>query len=67
MYHGIDWDGPLPDSNEVESVEVPAISNPFEDDDMQELQQTLCPTAPSNDYGLDLYLQCLQFVTQKLS
>ena len=66
MYHGIDWDGPLPDSEDQGSVEVPAIPVPLEDEDLQELLHTVCPTAPSNDYGLNLYNHALQFVQNKL-
>ena len=66
MYHGIDWDGPLPDSEDHESVEVPAIPVPLEDEDLRELLHTVCPTAPSDDYGLNLYNHALQFVQNKL-
>ena len=34
-YHGIDWDGPLPDAEDVGSVEVPAIPVPLENEDME--------------------------------
>ena len=51
-YHGIDWDGPHP---ATEDVEVPAIPQPLEEDNMEELLHTVCPTEPSNDYGIDVY------------
>ena len=65
-YHGIDWDGPLPDVEDTEHIEVPAIPVPLENNDMQELIRTVCPTAPSNDYGIDIYNHTLQFVLNKL-
>ena len=65
-FHGIDWDGPLPDGDELESVQVPAIPVPLGDEDLEELQRTVCPTALSDDYGLDIYTHCLQFVRSKL-
>ena len=52
--------------NELESVQVPTIPVPLGDDDLQELQQTVSPTAPSDEYGLDIYTHCLQFVRSKL-
>ena len=66
MYHGIDWDGPLPDEDELEAVEVPAIPVPLEDEDLEELFHAVCPTAPSDTYGLDIYNQTFQFVQNKL-
>ena len=66
MYHDIDWDGPLPDGEDQESVEVPAIPVPLEDDDLREFLHTVCLTAPSDDYGHNLYNHALQFVKNKL-
>lgn len=45
-FHGIDWDGPLSDNDDLDSVQVPAIPVPLGDEDLHELQQTVCPTAP---------------------
>ena len=44
VHHGIDWDGPLPDT---EDVGVPAIPVPLEHEDVEELLHTVCPTEPS--------------------
>lgn len=67
MFHGIDWDGPLPDGDDLELVEVPTIPVPLKEDDLWELHHTVCSTAPSNEYGLDLHNRCLQFVQSKFS
>lgn len=65
-YFGVDWDGPLSDEDELQRVEVPSIPVPLEDGDLEELKQTVCPTLPSDDHGLGLYHQALQFVQSKL-
>ena len=61
-FHGIDWDGPFSDNDDLDLVQVPAIPVPLGDEDLCELQQTVCPTAPSDDYGLDIFTHCSQFV-----
>ena len=65
-YYGIDWDGPLPDAEEAGSVEVPRIPNPLGREDMEELEYTICPTAFSEDYGIDVYSRTLQYTLNKL-
>ena len=54
--YGIDEDAPVP-SNDISS-----ISYQRGDADYRLLQQTVDPLAPSDDYGVDLYDQTLNFV-----
>lgn len=59
VYFGIDWDGPLPSDSDDNIVEVPNIPNPL---------STLCRNiSPINDSGIDLFINVLHFVCQKLS
>ena len=60
--YGIDWDGPLVNQAEIEEIvdvpELPNISNEAE----QELRQLVDPIRESDRYGLDIYMETLQFV-----
>jgi len=52
--------------SDVESVTVPEIMCPINEDKLQELTDLVYPTSESNNYGIDLYNAALQFVTQNL-
>ena len=66
--YGIDWSGPIPvnDDEGDSTVVVPDTKCPLDENDLQELQQTISPTSSQN-YGIDLFMACLAFVQQKLS
>ena len=64
--HGIDWDGPLPTEDDVEAVEVIQTHNPLNDDDFMQLQLTVDPNQNSSNFGIDLYLDTLNFVQQQV-
>jgi hypothetical protein len=68
MHYGIDNDGPLPPPNEeLEQVIVPPRINPLTDEDYQSLLQLVTPTANSEDgWGIDLFVQAVDFVTNCL-
>ena len=52
---GIDWDAPLStDLGEAEQVECPIVPNPLSATDFQELQATINPYDPSDDFGYSL-------------
>ena len=53
--YGIDWNGPVPIECETDEV-VPETFSPLNHLQEQELLHTLSPFAPSNNYGIDLYL-----------
>lgn len=65
---GVDWNGPLPsDSDDTgDAVEVPETFCPLSAADQHELLHTISPSAPSNNYGIDLYLATLSFVQEKV-
>ena len=63
---GIDWNGPLPTDEDVEIVQVVLTRNPLDEIDYTELQQTIDPCQFSPNYGVDLYLATLNFVSHKI-
>ena len=64
----MDWNGPLPAAadDERDAVEVPDTDCPLCDADQAELQRTISPFGPSENYGIDLYLATLSYVQQKI-
>ena len=61
--YGIDWDGPLVDQAELdESVDVPELSDIISHEMERELRQLVDPLRESDCYGLDIYMETLQFV-----
>ncbi len=63
----MDWNGPLPDTEELQRVEVTTTLNPLEERDYRELQQMISPLSPSDCHGVDVYIRTLEFVVQKLA
>jgi hypothetical protein len=63
---GIDWDGPMPENVTDETVEVPSIPCLLTDCDYAELCTNINPLATSSNYGIDIYLDCLEFMHRKL-
>jgi len=63
---GIDWDGPLPDVTCDSHVEVPTIESPLTDNEYTEVCQQIDPIANSKEYGIDIYLNCIEYVRRKL-
>lgn len=45
-----------------EGIEIPSIDLGMTDDQIEELQSTVNPSAESNDFGVDLYAQTLQVI-----
>ena len=58
--YGYDEDAPIPSEDSEEGVHVPKSAIQFSDSDLKE---TVNPTAPSNDYGMDLYKQTLVYIS----
>jgi len=63
--YGTDWNGPVPLDDDVESVEVVHTVNPLNEEDYQELQESIDPSQFSLNHGIDLYLATLHFVSQR--
>lgn len=61
--YGIDWNGPIPEEDDNQ-IDVPEVRNPLQDQDFQRLQAVIHPLAQSDCFGVDIYLQVLEFVSQ---
>ena len=59
--YGIDDDGPIPVHNGGVHVEVPQNTFGMSLDHMESLRRAIDPCGPSDNYGIDLYEQALQF------
>ena len=59
--YGIDWDGPSPYHDDLDTVEVPETMMPA-DLEHGDLLEAVDPLSYSTEYGIDLYLQLLDFV-----
>lgn len=69
-YYGVDWDGPAlsalwsgPLGDEELSVEVPHLPTLLQPNDRMQLSRIVDPLHESDDSGVDLYLQPLQFIS----
>ena len=68
--YGIDFDGPLPSDefdgtlslNETEHVAVPQNEMSITSDTYHQLSRSINPLRDSEFYGVDIYLEVLQFV-----
>ena len=65
--YGVDWNGPLPDAEEVDQVDVTETMNPLQEHDYLQLQDMVSPISESDCFGVDLFLRVLEFVCQKLN
>ena len=65
---GIDWNGPLPDPSDENSVIVDVDPPPqvLTDQDYQELLGRVDPLDPNSQYGIELYIESVEFVLSKL-
>ena len=61
--YGIDPDGPVPSGGEENGVIVPDTSLRFSDGDLETLHHNIDPCSTSENYGMDLYEQTLQYIT----
>lgn len=61
--YGIDPDGPVPFGGEENGVIVPDTSLRFSDGDLETLHHNIDPCSTSENYGMDLYEQTLQYIT----
>lgn len=63
---GIDWDGPCPSSGNDSAVMVPETPAPISTLDLEDLMRLAPPLSESTFYGIDLYINTLDFVCRKL-
>lgn len=62
LHYGVDWDGPL-SSDDERAVTVPTMGTPLSTENMEELISQINPLAYSDDFGVDLYVQTVHFVS----
>lgn len=61
---GIDWDEMCSDEVDDDSVIVPEVRCPLDLATYDRLQQVVDPLAPSDSFGIDLYIHAFRFVQQ---
>ena len=59
--YGIDMEGPVP--SQGRSIVVPEVPIRLSSENFAHLQQAVNPFAPSDEFGIDLYEQVLQFMS----
>lgn len=66
--YGIDWEGPMADDHDMvaESITVPETTNPLTEEQSQELLANIDPLKQCDNYGINIYLETLEFVHTKL-
>ena len=63
QYYGVDYGGPLPEQEEDETVVVPSIHHPLTGFQFYDLCSSINPLMYSSNFGIDIYLCVLDFVT----
>ena len=69
-YFGVEWDGPLPcddDDYDCSVVVIEPPVSPLIHQDYVELTTVINPMDVVQDYGIQLFRDCLDFVLTKLS
>lgn len=64
--YGIDWDGPVPAIEDETAVNVPKVNCPLNNDDQTALTGLINPLNQSNSFGIDVYIQTVNFISQRL-
>ncbi len=64
--HGIDWNGPIPFTDEDNVVDIDPPPSFLCNQDYQELSQTINPLDRNSQYGIELYMESIQFVSNKI-
>ncbi len=62
-HYGVDEDGPIP-AEEDTGIVIPEINFQVGEERFARLRQNVDPCAPSENYGMDLYEQTLQCISQ---
>lgn len=61
----MDWDGPIPDANSDNAVVVDPPQCPLCQEHLEALSNCINPLDDSQEYGIDVYVECLQFVRDR--
>ena len=64
QFYGVDWHAPNPTDDGLSYVNVEAIECPFDEQTLQELT-LINPLQESDRYGIDIFLNCLDLVSNR--
>ena len=62
QHYGIDWDGPIPITEDPDRVIVPQLTCPLDTEKLRELRTLFDVRRNSNNFGADIYLEVRSFV-----
>jgi hypothetical protein len=62
--YGVDWSGPVSEEEEQEQVHIPQIQNVLSNQRYLQLLASIHPLQYSSSYGVDVYLNTVDFVCQ---
>ncbi len=65
--YGVDVDGPVPESSQQATVEVPGVQITLSEEQIEQLKLTVNPLSESDHLGIDLYFSVKSFVQSCLS
>lgn len=66
--YGIDYKGILPESTEGDDlIDVPDVLCPLSDEALAELRRTINPKHASDNRGVDIYLEAVDFVREHIT
>lgn len=61
---GVDWEGPNVEGNDDDAVSIPDTPCPLDLTEYEELTRLVPALSESTNYGIDLYLKTLDYVTE---
>ena len=62
QHYGIDWNGPIPITEDPDRVIVPQVTCPLDTEKLRELRTLFDVRRNSNNFGADIYLEVRSFV-----
>ena len=61
--YGIDWEGPVPAEDfDIDVIDVPETTCPLSREYVDELTRMVDPLRNSDLYGIDIYLDAIEYV-----
>ena len=64
--YGIDWNGPMPSTEDNNRVLVPCTECPLSDLACHELEQRIDPLTEDGNYGIETYQAVVDFVNHSV-
>lgn len=61
-FYGIDWDGPTPDDDDVNIVDVPEASTILTPEQLADLSNTYNPLEECEDFGMTIYFNVRRYL-----